>query len=232
MTSASLDGKIVVIPGGTGNVGEGIVRAFLTAGATVIVSSRNQARLDELAKLIGSGHVGNLKTITAGYGTFTEADQLATGITREYGHVDHVVATVGGWWMGKALWQISEDDGQKVFVDVATTHMALARSFVPRLAEGGTYTAIAGFSAQSPYPTAGIVSMQGAAQLMMREALSANSAASGASTTSSSARSSTGAVRAVIPTGSPPTRSARRRSASPSLHRSPMSTSSWTRVTT
>ncbi|MGW2052048.1 SDR family NAD(P)-dependent oxidoreductase [Streptomyces sp. NPDC001858] len=171
--SPSLDGKVAVIPGGTGNVGEGVVRAFLKAGATVVVPSRSQARLDALAKLIGPELGADLKTTTAGYGTFDEADELATRILKEHGHVDHVVASVGGWWMGKALWQIDQDDWQKVFVDVATSHMALARSFVPRLTEDGSYTAIAGFSGQKPYPAAGIVSMQGAAQLMMREAFSA-----------------------------------------------------------
>ncbi|MFI8794108.1 SDR family NAD(P)-dependent oxidoreductase [Streptomyces sp. NPDC055105] len=172
-TTAPLNGKVVVIPGGTGNVGEGIVRAFLTAGATVVVPSRSGARLDELVKLIGPEHAGNLKTIVAGYGTFDDTDVLATKLVEELGHIDHVVSAVGGWWMGKALWQISEEDWQKVFVDVATTHMALARSFVPRLTEDGSYTTIAGFSAQKPYPAAGIVSIQGAAQLMMREAFSA-----------------------------------------------------------
>jgi 3-oxoacyl-[acyl-carrier protein] reductase len=172
-TSTSLDGKVVVLPGGTGNVGEGIVRAFLKAGATVVVPSRSQSRLDGLTALMGPELGGNLKTVAAGYSTFAEADLLAEKIVTEHGRVDHVVAAVGGWWMGKALWEIGQDDWQKVFVDVATSHMALARSFVPRLAEHGSYTTIAGFSGRKPYPAAGIVSMQGAAQLMMREALSA-----------------------------------------------------------
>jgi len=132
--------------------------------------SRSRSRLDAVAKLIGTELGSNLKTVAAGYGPFADADQLATRIVKEY---DHVVASVGGWWMDNALWQISQDDWQKVFVDVATSHMALARSFVPRLAEDGSYIAIAGFSGQKPYPAAGIVSMQGAAQLMMREAFSA-----------------------------------------------------------
>jgi uncharacterized protein YbjT (DUF2867 family) len=34
MTSSSAVDSFVVVPGGTGNVGEGIVRAFLEAGAT------------------------------------------------------------------------------------------------------------------------------------------------------------------------------------------------------
>ncbi|WP_435283500.1 SDR family NAD(P)-dependent oxidoreductase [Streptomyces koelreuteriae] len=172
-TAHTLDGKVVVVPGGTGNVGEGIVRAFLKAGATVVVPSRSQSRLDQLVKLIGPELAAELKTVAAAYASFDEADKLATKIAAEFGRVDHVVASVGGWWAGKALWQTSEEVWEKVFVDVATSHMALARSFVPRLSEDGSYTTIAGFSAAKPYPAAGIVSMQGAAQLMMREILSA-----------------------------------------------------------
>ncbi|MFF0450589.1 SDR family NAD(P)-dependent oxidoreductase [Streptomyces sp. NPDC004609] len=172
-TASPLGGKVVAVPGGTGNVGEGIVRAFLKAGATVVVPSRSQGRLDNIVKLIGPELAANLRTVAAGYATFEEADRLAAGIVAEFGHVDHVTASVGGWWAGKALWQTTEDDWRKIFVDVATSHMALARSFVPRLPEDGSYTTIAGFSSQKPYPGAGIVSMQGAAQLMMREVLTA-----------------------------------------------------------
>ncbi|MDX3454830.1 SDR family oxidoreductase [Streptomyces sp. ME02-8801-2C] len=171
--ASSLDGKVVVVPGGTGNVGEGIVRAFLRAGATVVVPSRSRSRLDQLVKLIGPELAGRLTTVAAGYATFDEADQFATETVARFEHVDHVVASVGGWWAGKELWQIDADDWQKVFVDVATSHMALVRAFVPRLSEDGSYTTVAGFSAKKPVPSAGIVSMQGAAQLMMREVLTA-----------------------------------------------------------
>ena len=37
---ANLNGKIVFIAGGAGNVGEGIARSFLKAGAAVITTSR------------------------------------------------------------------------------------------------------------------------------------------------------------------------------------------------
>jgi 3-oxoacyl-[acyl-carrier protein] reductase len=81
------------------------------------------------------------------------------------------VALVGGWWAGNALSQISAEDWQQVFVSPATTHMALVRAFLPRLGHG-SYTTIAGFSSYTAEPRSGPVSMQGAAQLMMRRTLS------------------------------------------------------------
>ncbi|MCZ1008972.1 hypothetical protein [Streptomyces lydicus] len=49
----------------------------------------------------------------------------------------------------------------------------MARAFIPRLDAAGSYTLVTGFAAREPYPKAGIISMHGAAVLMMREALSA-----------------------------------------------------------
>ena len=50
---AKLDGKIALIPGGTGGVGEGIVRGFLNAGATVVVPSRREESLEKLRRQLG-----------------------------------------------------------------------------------------------------------------------------------------------------------------------------------
>jgi 3-oxoacyl-[acyl-carrier protein] reductase len=173
MTSSSTIDGIVVVPGGTGNVGEGIVRAFLEAGATVVVPSRGKDRLAELTERAGPRLATRLHGITGGYGTFAEADELAEEITAAHGRIDHVVPSIGGWWMGKTLWQTSEAQWQQFFVETTTAHMAVARAFVPRLDQAGSYTLISGFSAQKPYPAAGIISMHGAALLMMREVLTA-----------------------------------------------------------
>ena len=43
-----LDKAKVVVAGGTGGVGEGIVRAFLKQGAHVVVPSRSESKLEGL----------------------------------------------------------------------------------------------------------------------------------------------------------------------------------------
>ncbi|MFG2095891.1 SDR family NAD(P)-dependent oxidoreductase [Streptomyces sp. NPDC048612] len=171
---APLDGKVVVVPGGTGNVGEGLVRAFLLAGATVVVPGRSRERLESLAELTGPRLGERLVPLHAGYGTFAEATELADRIAADHGRVDHVVPSIGGWWQGKALWQVGEADWQRHFVATTTAHFAVARAFVPGLDAAGSYTLITGFAAREPYPQAGVISMHAAAVLMMREALSAD----------------------------------------------------------
>ncbi len=171
--STALEGRTVVVPGGTGNVGEGVVRSLLTAGARVVVPSRTQARLDNLTALIGPALSARLLAIRARYGTFAEAETFANAVIQQVGEVNDVVSLIGGWWQGKRLWDVSEEDWQTVFIAPATTHLALVKAFVPRLADGSTYTIIAGFSSLHAYPMAGLVSMQGAAQLMMVDVLRA-----------------------------------------------------------
>lgn len=170
-TDLDMRGHRVLVAGGTGNVGEGISRSLLQLGAKVVVPSSSADRLEQLRGLIGPELAGGLETIEAGYDSFAAADELAERVTALPEPVTDVVALVGGWWAGKALWEITEEDWQKVFVSPATTHVALVRAFLPRIA-AGSYTTIAGFSSYTAEPGSGPVSMQGAAQLMMRRTLS------------------------------------------------------------
>lgn len=169
----SLVGQRIVIPGGTGAVGEGIVRAYLLAGAHVVVPTRTQGRADEFSALIGQELGAKLTMLVHRYETFEQAEELATTIRNEFGEIHHVVASIGGWWAGKALWEISESDWNQVFVTLTTTHLAIARAFLPALSPAGSYTLILGGSAQTPVPGSGMVSMEQAALLMMRGVLSA-----------------------------------------------------------
>ena len=41
-----MDGKVVVVGGGTGSVGEGLVRSFLVENATVVVPYRTEEKRD------------------------------------------------------------------------------------------------------------------------------------------------------------------------------------------
>ncbi|UFS57541.1 SDR family oxidoreductase [Subtercola endophyticus] len=167
----NLSGHRVLVPGGTGAVGEGIVRRYLAAGADVLVPTRSQERSDEFRALLGEIATEHLHLVVHDYTTFAGAQDLATQMVARLGGIDDVVAPIGGWWAGKRLWEIDEHDWQSAFVALATTHMAVARAAVPRLSAGGTYTVILGASATWPVPTSGLVSMEQAAVLMMHQVL-------------------------------------------------------------
>lgn len=169
-----LGDRRVVIVGGTGDVGEGIVRAWLKTGAHVVVPSRTEGRVEQFRQVLSDlGRPEKLDFVTGDYTGFDEAQATAERIAAEFGPATDVVASIGGWWQGKPLWEISKDDWQRYFVDMSTAHVATARAWIPRLPATGSYQLILGGSAVAPVPGASIVNMQQAALLMMRRVLSA-----------------------------------------------------------
>jgi 3-oxoacyl-[acyl-carrier protein] reductase len=170
-TVPDLTGHRVLVPGGTGAVGDGVVRRYLAAGADVVVPTRSQERADEFRTLLGGAASEHLHLVVHDYTSFAGADDLAAQMVANLGGIDDVVAPIGGWWAGKRLWEIDEADWSSAFVGLATTHMAIARAVVPRLAPTGTYSVIVGASASWPVPLSGLVSMEQAAVLMMQQVL-------------------------------------------------------------
>jgi 3-oxoacyl-[acyl-carrier protein] reductase len=173
-TTSELTDRCVVIAGGTGSVGEGIVRAWLSSGARVVVPTRSPARLEEFRQVLGAeGDTNRLMLLVADYTTVDGAAGLAERIEREHGPVTDTVASVGSWWSGPLLWETPPTAWDEYFTGYATTHLALARAFLPRLGLEGAYHVIVGGSAIFPVPGSGIVSMQQAALLMMGKVLQA-----------------------------------------------------------
>jgi 3-oxoacyl-[acyl-carrier protein] reductase len=171
-----LSGRRVLVPGGTGGVGEGVVRAYLEAGADVVVPTRSDARGAELRTALGAvGASPLLHLPTHDYTSFTGAEELGREMTERLGGIDDVVVPVGGWWQGGRLTDVEEDDWATAFAGLATAHMALARAIVPRLSGAGSYTVVVGQSAALPVPGSGLVSMEQAAVLMMQRVLAEES---------------------------------------------------------
>lgn len=163
----------VLIPGGTGGVGEGVVRAYLAAGAQVVVPTRSERRAAEFRQILGDAVSDRLHLVVHDYTSFDGAERLAAEMVERLGGIDDVVAPIGGYWGGRKLWEVDALDWQTAFVDLATTHTAVMRAVLPRLSPAGTYQIVAGESGLGPVPGSGLLSMQQAALLMMRDVLEA-----------------------------------------------------------
>jgi 3-oxoacyl-[acyl-carrier protein] reductase len=173
-----LTGHRVLVPGGTGAVGEGVVRAFLAAGADVIVPTRSEERSSEFRALLGHAVNERLHLVVHDYTSFAGAQDLVEQIVHFRGGLDSVVAPIGGWWQGRTLAEIKEQDWHSAFTALATTHMAVLRAALPQLTDVGAYTVIVGDSASWPVPGSGLVSMEQAALLMMQRVAAAESGSS------------------------------------------------------
>jgi len=166
--------KQVLVAGGAGGVGEGIVRALIGAGHTVIVPSRSPAKLALLRMRVAGpgrlielvGHVGDVEGVLA----------VRDAIARDCGRLDAAVASLGGWWEEGPLLDVSVELWDALMNEFLRSHFVFARTFIPMLRAqpgGGRYIGIGGGAAYHPIPNAAPVSIAAAAQLMLTRALRA-----------------------------------------------------------
>jgi NAD(P)-dependent dehydrogenase (short-subunit alcohol dehydrogenase family) len=166
------DQQNILVVGGAGEVGEGITRQLLATGSTVIVPSRSQDKLEQLKTQLH--HPDNLIVKVADMSSLEAAEQLRAELKTDLGHIDHVVASLGGWWQGQPLTDISLELWHTLINNSLTAHFIAAKTFIPLLQESkGSYTLINGGGALHPVPTAGPISASAAGQLMLGNVLAA-----------------------------------------------------------
>lgn len=160
-----LKDKIAVIAGGTGGVGEGIVRAFLQAGATVIIPSRSELKLERLKEYVSDIKKGTLVPVAGSVNNEENSQVLSAFLIKEFKNIDIAIASLGGWFQGYPLYSTPVEKWNKIIHDNLTSHFLAIKTFIPLLhPQSGCYVHINGFSAEQPYPMAGTVAMTAAAQ--------------------------------------------------------------------
>lgn len=167
----------VLVAGGAGAVGEGIVGRFLSADWRVLVPSRSQARLDAQRDRLGAPD--NLVGLPGDVGTEEGANALRDQLRSEGVRLNAVVASIGGWRSGPLLVDTPLAEWRSVLDSNLTSHLVLARAFLPLLPPGGAYTIIVGDTAEAPVRGAGPVSVAASAVLMLSRALALESAGKG-----------------------------------------------------
>lgn len=163
-----LKSQVVLVAGGSGGVGEGIVRILLKANATVIVPSRNEIKLERLQEYCEDVSGGRLHTQLVNISEEGEAFQFQRQLKNKYGQLDMLVASLGGWWQGQSIIDLDLPTWNRMLKNNLTSHFLAVRAFVPLLKpQTGVYVHINGYSADQAYPTAGPVAMAAAAQKSM-----------------------------------------------------------------
>src|SRR6185436_8272178 len=105
-----LTGKVALVLGGCGEVGEGITRALLAAGAVVAVSSRDNNRLSELHDRLPVEWDGRYVPIHGDISSPTGVLAVRDRVQFVCQNLDVVVASLGGWWQkGPLIFSTIED---------------------------------------------------------------------------------------------------------------------------
>ncbi len=99
--------RVALLTGGTGGLGRAVTRAFLEAGACVVVVYRTEAHRAELLQTVGDA-AERLVTVSA---DVTEEDQVRAVVRQtmdRFGRIDVLVTMVGGYISDIPIAQMEE----------------------------------------------------------------------------------------------------------------------------
>jgi NAD(P)-dependent dehydrogenase (short-subunit alcohol dehydrogenase family) len=101
----SVEGKITIISGASGGVGQTVSRVFHQAGASVALLGTHEAGVQALAEELGQDRT---LPVVANLADSSDAEAVVRTVVKHFGRVDLLLNLVGGFTGGRP---VSESDG-------------------------------------------------------------------------------------------------------------------------
>lgn len=179
-TAPDLTGKRVIVIGGSGGVGEGVVRTLLADGGTVVATGRDPGRLKELVSHLSEAGAERLATAQLD-ATAPDLDARVAEIAAEHGPFDGVVVSVASWGDQGRVPALSLGDAQwdRLLAENLTSVFRLFRAFVTVTRPTGTILQLNGLSADLAFPGAAGVALSAAATKSLTRTIAAEHAGRG-----------------------------------------------------
>lgn len=173
-----LTGKVALITGASRGIGQAIAEAYAAAGAKVVLASRKQEALDEVADIIrGSG--GEALPIAAHTGDDEAVNELVAKATEAYGGIDIAVNNAATNPHFGPVMTAEESHWDKILDVNVKGYFRVAKMCVPSMKArgGGKIINMASIAGLEPQPGMGVYCVSKAAVLMLTEVLAAELAA-------------------------------------------------------
>jgi gluconate 5-dehydrogenase len=90
-----LDGKIAIVTGGAGGIGEALAMGLGIHGATVVVSSRNQEAIEKVATQITAASGNEAIAIASDVTDESSVQSMVDQVMQKYGKIDILVNAMG-----------------------------------------------------------------------------------------------------------------------------------------
>ena len=89
-----LDGKIAVVTGGNSGIGYATAERFVAEGATVVVTGRREAAVNEAVEKLSAGG-GQVSGVVADQAVLEDSDRLVETIRERHGRIDVLFVNAG-----------------------------------------------------------------------------------------------------------------------------------------
>ena len=166
----SLTDRTIVVTGASRGIGEAIARAAATQGANVVLASRKQDGLDEVATSIRADG-GTALAIAAHTAKPDEVDALFDAAVAEFGEVHGLVNNAAtNVYFGPML-GIGEAAWDKIFEVNLKGYFHCTRAFATRVRGPGSVVNIASIVGMRAAPLQGVYGMTKAAVISMTKSL-------------------------------------------------------------
>jgi 3-hydroxy acid dehydrogenase/malonic semialdehyde reductase len=137
----ALEGKRILVTGGTTGIGRATVALLAEEGARVLTFGRNQAELDEALAIANRGR-GSCTGLTADIATREGAEAVFAAVDERLGGIDMVVACAA---LGAQPIHLMEEEAWRYVIDTNLTgYLATARGAIKRMERQGGHLLFVG----------------------------------------------------------------------------------------
>jgi 3-oxoacyl-[acyl-carrier protein] reductase len=156
-----LNNKIALVTAASRGLGRAIAEELAAEGATVVVSSRNEASLEAVAQDISSATGSRVVPLAADLMDPDAIDSLVDSIEHDIGNIDILVANSGGP-MARPFAELTDADWNQALNEKLLAQIRPCRAVLPRMVarEGGRIITMSGVHSYFPHAyaiTAGVV---------------------------------------------------------------------------
>lgn len=159
------EGKVIVVTGATGALGQKTAHAFAEMGHNLALLDNDQNKLDFLVKELNLPD-DRLFTSVVDLRNGQAVRDSAKAVANKFGSIHALIHLVGGWTGGKTLVEASEDDLTSMLNQHVWTTFHLFQSFSPKFAEvkWGRVIVVSKSSVPNPSGKEGVYAAAKAAQ--------------------------------------------------------------------
>jgi len=124
-------GKVVIITGGSRGIGKATASLFAKEGASVVITAKNNARLQSAAKELGVvGFVGDIRRRD-------DVENVVKKTLDEFGKIDILVNNAGIFPDVKPLHETSEEEWNEIIDTNLTGQFRFTKAVIPHMMKNG-----------------------------------------------------------------------------------------------